>query len=85
MHAESSPFKAIAWMVGALVSFAVMAISVRELTGEMHALPMLFIRIRQVSPDAVLAVLASTHYDPKRSIRSWQEYLEAIGRCDARE
>lgn len=44
MHAESSPFKAIAWMVGALTSFAVMAISVRELTGEMHAFQMLFIR-----------------------------------------
>ena len=35
---------AIAWMVGALTSFAVMAVSVRELSGGMHAFQMLFIR-----------------------------------------
>ena len=34
----------IAWMVGALTSFAMMAVSVRELTGEMPAFQMLFIR-----------------------------------------
>jgi drug/metabolite transporter (DMT)-like permease len=44
MHADASPFKAIAWMIGALTSFAAMAVSVRELTGEMHAFQMLFIR-----------------------------------------
>jgi len=44
MPPNASPFKAIAWMVGALCSFAVMAVSVRELTGEMHAFQMLFIR-----------------------------------------
>ena len=44
MHPPVGPFKAIAWMIGALVSFAMMAVSVRELTGEMHAFQMLFIR-----------------------------------------
>ncbi len=44
MQPNASTFKAIAWMVGSLSSFAVMAVSVRELTGEMHAFQMLFIR-----------------------------------------
>jgi drug/metabolite transporter (DMT)-like permease len=44
MQSNVSPFKAIAWMTGALLSFAVMTVSVRELTGEMHAFQMLFIR-----------------------------------------
>ncbi len=41
--------------------------------------PMLFIRVRNISPGAVVLVLASTHYDKSRSIRSWEEYLEVIG------
>ena len=40
--------------------------------------PMLFIRMQNISPDARLVVLASTHYDKQRSLRSWAEYLEAI-------
>ena len=44
MQPDASPFKAIAWMIASLLSFAVMAVSVRELTGEMHAFQMLFIR-----------------------------------------
>lgn len=40
--------------------------------------PMLFIRMRAFTPDARVVVLASTHYDSKRSIRSWEEYLEVI-------
>ncbi len=40
----SDPMKAIAWMAGALVSFLVMAISVRELSAGMHAFEMLFLR-----------------------------------------
>ncbi len=40
--------------------------------------PMLYIRMQHISPDARLVVLASTHYDKRRSIRSWEEYLEAI-------
>ena len=42
--------------------------------------PMLFIHIHDLSPDAVCLVLASTHYDMSRSLRSWDEYLEAIRR-----
>ena len=41
--------------------------------------PMLFIRLGSFSPDATVAVLASTHYDKRRSIWSWEEYLEAVG------
>jgi len=40
--------------------------------------PMLFIRMGNISADARLVVLASTHYDKRRSIRTWEEYLEAI-------
>ena len=40
--------------------------------------PMLFIRMQHFTPDTRLVVLASTHYDKTKSIRSWQEYLEAI-------
>ncbi len=36
--------KAIAWMMGALISFLVMAVSVRELSSGMHAFQMLFVR-----------------------------------------
>ncbi|MGD1876932.1 MAG: DMT family transporter [Kiloniellaceae bacterium] len=44
MPSSASPIKAIAWMIGSLLSFAAMAVSVRELTGQMHAFEMLFIR-----------------------------------------
>ncbi len=45
MQPDASPFKAIAWMTGALLSFAVMTVAVRQLqSGEMHAFQMLFIR-----------------------------------------
>lgn len=40
--------------------------------------PMLFIRMQNFSPNAVIGVLASTHYDKTRSIYSWEEYLEVI-------
>lgn len=42
--------------------------------------PMLFIRLTDFTADTVLASFASTHYDTKRSIRSWTDYLAAIGR-----
>src|SRR3546814_17532850 len=44
MQPAARPFKAIVWMIGALASFATMTVSIRELTGEMHAFQMLFIR-----------------------------------------
>lgn len=40
--------------------------------------PMLFIRMQNFSLDATAVVLASTHYQKSRSIRSWDEYLRAI-------
>ena len=40
---------------------------------------MLFINIRGMSSETVCLVLASTHYDMSRSIRSWQDYLKALG------
>ncbi|MGE3277007.1 MAG: FdtA/QdtA family cupin domain-containing protein [Vicinamibacterales bacterium] len=42
--------------------------------------PMLFIRMTRFTPGTVLASFASTHYDTKRSIRSWEDYLAATGR-----
>lgn len=42
--------------------------------------PLLFIRLTRISGDAVLLVLASTHYDKSRSIRSWQEYLTVVAK-----
>ena len=56
MH-PNDPMKAIYWMAGALVSFVVMAISVRELSAGMHAFQMLF--IRSVIGIAILAPLLS--------------------------
>jgi hypothetical protein len=40
--------------------------------------PMLFIELNCLSEGAVVLVLASTHYDKKRSIRGWEDYLKAI-------
>jgi dTDP-4-dehydrorhamnose 3,5-epimerase-like enzyme len=39
---------------------------------------MIFIRMYDFSPGAVCCVLASTHYDIKKSIRSWEDYKKAI-------
>lgn len=40
---------------------------------------MLFINIRGMSPETVCLVLASTHYEISRSIRSWEDYLRELG------
>ncbi|WP_437825913.1 sugar 3,4-ketoisomerase [Sorangium sp. So ce1153] len=45
-------------------------------TRGVHILPMLFIRLLDFAPDTVVLVLASTHYDKSRSIRSWEDYLQ---------
>jgi len=39
---------------------------------------MVFIRLYDFSPGAVCLVLASTHYDISKSIRSWEDYLKAM-------
>lgn len=44
MQFNSDIARAIAWMMGALLSFTVMAISVRELSDDLHAFQMLFVR-----------------------------------------
>jgi len=40
---------------------------------------MVFLDIRDIAPGSVCLVLASTHYDMSRSIRSHEAYLEAVG------
>ena len=44
MALSANLIKAVAWMMGALVSFTVMAVSVRELSADLHAFQMLFVR-----------------------------------------
>jgi len=39
---------------------------------------MVFIDIHGMSPETVCLVLASTHYDITRSLRSWDAYQEAL-------
>ena len=39
---------------------------------------MVFLDIRDIDPEAVCLVLASTHYDMSRSIRSYEAFLEAV-------
>jgi dTDP-4-dehydrorhamnose 3,5-epimerase-like enzyme len=39
---------------------------------------MIFIRIYDFSDDAVCMVLANTHYDISKSIRTWEEYMELV-------
>jgi dTDP-4-dehydrorhamnose 3,5-epimerase-like enzyme len=39
---------------------------------------MIFIRIYDFSDDSVCMVLANTHYDISKSIRSWEEYTETV-------
>ena len=42
--------------------------------------PMLYVRTGGFTAGTVLVSLASTHYDTARSIRSWPEFLAALGR-----
>jgi dTDP-4-dehydrorhamnose 3,5-epimerase-like enzyme len=39
---------------------------------------MVFIQLRRFSAETVCMVLASTHYDIKRSIRTWDDYLTQL-------
>jgi len=41
--------------------------------------PMIFIRLFDFSRDAVCLVLADTHYEISRSIRTWEEFLALSG------
>jgi hypothetical protein len=40
--------------------------------------PMLWIEIPTFSDDATILVIANTHYDNKKTIRDWQEYLKIV-------
>ncbi len=40
--------------------------------------PMLFIRLYDFTPDARALILASTHYNPAKTIRSWDAYLAEL-------
>jgi hypothetical protein len=44
----------------------------------LYIVPMLFIRLTEFTSDAVALVLASTHYDKSRSLRSWEDYLATV-------
>lgn len=50
-----------------------------RLTRGLYIPPMLFIRMTAFAPGTVMASFASTHYDSSRSLRSWEDYLGAIG------
>jgi hypothetical protein len=50
----------------------------RDPSRGLYIAPMLFIRVLRFAPDTIILVLASTHYDRSRSIRSWEEYLDAV-------
>lgn len=39
---------------------------------------MIFIKLYEFSQGAVCTVLSSTHYDIKKSIRTWDDYLKAV-------
>jgi dTDP-4-dehydrorhamnose 3,5-epimerase-like enzyme len=40
---------------------------------------LLFTDLYDFSPEAVCLVLASTHYDRKKSLRSWDDFLKFLG------
>jgi hypothetical protein len=44
----------------------------------LYIAPMVFIRVESIAPGSVILVIASTHYDKSRSIRSWEAYLEEV-------
>ena len=50
-----------------------------DATRGVYTPPMVFIRLYDFSDDAVCLVLASTHYDMSRSIRSREAYQEEVG------
>ncbi len=75
MHLGASLLKAIAWMIGALVSFTVMVVSVRELAAEMHAFEMLFIR-SGIGVLILAVVLVVKGWDQLRTV----QFVTHIGR-----
>ena len=54
--------------------------SLNDATRGLYIPRMIFITLFDFSPGAVCLVLASTHYDIKRSFRNWDDYLQAVSR-----
>jgi dTDP-4-dehydrorhamnose 3,5-epimerase-like enzyme len=54
--------------------------SLNDATRGLYIPRMIFITLFDFSPGAVCLVLASTHYDIKRSFRNWDDYIQAVGR-----
>ncbi len=48
----------------------------------LHVVPMLFLRLLDFAPGTVVLVLASTHYDKTRTIRSWETFVEESQRLE---
>lgn len=74
MHLGGHPVKAIAWMGVALLSFTVMAVSVRELASGMHAFEMLFIR-SAVGLAIMSAILSATGWQAFKTERIAGNFL----------
>lgn len=45
---------------------------------------MIFVKLYDFSQGAVCTVLSSTHYDMKKSIRTWEDYLKVVHKKNAR-
>lgn len=69
--------KAIAWMGGALLSFTLMAVSVRELSSGMHAFEMLFIR-SAIGVAILTAIVWATGWQALRTGRVGGHFLRNI-------
>lgn len=72
MTPNASPLRAIAWMIGALTSFAAMTVSIRELTGEMHAFQMLFIR-SAIGVLILLPIITGRWHGNKVAREGWRQ------------
>lgn len=51
-----------------------------DATKGMYVPRMVFIKLHDFSKGAVCMVLASTHYDIKKSIRTWGDYLKVVNK-----
>jgi len=56
-----------------------------DVTRGLYIPRMVYIEIKDMTPEAVCFVLASTHYDIARSYRSWEDYLAAVRKAGERE
>jgi len=52
--------------------------TMKDPTNGLYIPRMIFIEMSDFSPGAVCCVLASTHYDIKKSLRNWEDYKKVI-------